>query len=249
MFRLLRAGRVAGAGGVLAAAASCTASSSPALANAAAAAPASRDGYQAPKLGQGDHGGGGGGGFDAWRSSLRSTLPSDGERDVDADIGKFVGQRRDQQFIWQTLRSERGIRRVALWKWALSDDEAVGATTGKARVSALIEVGDALNGHVGVVHGGFTAALLDDVLGQTTIQEAAARGITGAPLTAGLSVKYKRPIFGESVYLVNARVDTITPRNRPGPPSWDVSLSATVRDASGALLVEAESHYVLKQFA
>ena len=56
-----------------------------------------------------------------------------------------------------------------------------------ARIAALVEVGDALNGHVGVVHGGFTAGLLDDILGQTTIHEALVRGISGAPLTASLT--------------------------------------------------------------
>ena len=66
---------------------------------------------------------------------------------------------------------------------------------------------------------------------------------------APVQVKYRRPIFCGGVYLVNAQVDSITPRNRPGPPSWDVHLSATVHDAQGNKAVEATSHYVIKQFA
>ena len=137
-------------------------------------------GYTPPVLQKGVSGS-----FDDMRASVRSRIGTDCERDVDQELRAFVGERTDQHFLWQTLRGDRTIRRVSFWKWA---DESVPAGAGKARVSALVEVGDALDGHVGIVHGGFTAGLLDDVLGQTTIQEAHVQGIHGAPLTASLTV-------------------------------------------------------------
>ena len=95
------------------------------------------------------------------------------------------------------------------------------------------------------IFGSLTAGLLDDVLGQTTIHEAQVRGILGAPLTASLEVKYKRPVLDNNVYLVSAQVDSIAPRDRPGPPSWNVQLSAKITDAKGNTAVEATSRYVI----
>lgn len=57
-----------------------------------------------------------------------------------------------------------------------------------------------------------------------------------------------RTVFANGVYLVNAKVLSVTPRDRPGKPSWDVKLEATVSDAEGNTAVEATSHYVLKTF-
>jgi hypothetical protein len=78
---------------------------------------------------------------------------------LDAELRAFVGKRDDKHFLWQTCMGDRAIQRVAMWKWA-------DPTGGHARMTTLVEVGDALDGHVGIVHGGFTAGLLDDVLGQ-----------------------------------------------------------------------------------
>ena len=185
--------------------------------------------------------------FDSWRVLMRERLPAAAERDLTAEMQAFLGERTDRQLVWQTLQDgERMIRRVAIWHL---DDEGAMEGAGRTKLSALVEVGDALNGHVGVVHGGFSAALLDDLLGQTTMAEARARGISGAPLTASLDVRYRAPVMGSGTYLVETSTDTVTPRQRPGPPSFDVHLSATIRDAAGRVLVEAKSRYVLKTFA
>mmetsp|Transcript_48003 Transcript_48003/g.102540 ORF Transcript_48003/g.102540 Transcript_48003/m.102540 type:complete len:252 (-) Transcript_48003:454-1209(-) len=207
-------------------------------------ADAAQVGYAAPALAESKPGHGA---FDTWRDSLCNQLGANCERDIEAELEEFIGARADRQFLWQTLRTDRAIRQTAIW---LQVDEATGKppATGRARVLALVEVGDALNGHVGIVHGGFTAALLDDVLGQATVHEARVQGIRGAPLTASLTIKYRRPVFADDVFLVDARVETITRRDKPGPPSWDVNLAATIVDNDGNTLVEATSRYVLKQF-
>jgi hypothetical protein len=74
------------------------------------------------------------------------------------------------------------------------------------------------------------------------------QGITGAPLTASLTVKYRGMVRANNVYVVNTQVESITPRDRPGKPSWDVHLTATIFDQKGNTLVEGSAHYVIKQF-
>jgi len=182
--------------------------------------------------------------FDAWRASLCETMPTS-ERDIESDLRRFVGARKDKQLMWQTLKDERGIKRIAMWQ---QEAEPPTEMAGRVRLTALLELGDALNGHVGVVHGGFTAALLDDLLGQTTMQEARARGIAGAPLTASLDLKYKYPVMASASYLVQTSVESFEPRDRPGAPSWTVKLRATIYDSAGHACVEAKSRYVVKTF-
>ena len=207
----------------------------------AAPAEAAREGYIAPEFAKVA-----GLSFDAWRSSLRESMPITCERDIEGDLRKFVGERLDKQLMWQTLKDgERGIRRIAMWQ---QETEPKDENLGKVRLLALVELGDALNGHVGVVHGGFSAALLDDLLGQTTMQEARKRGISGAPLTASLDLKYKHPVMANATYLVRTQVETLEPREGRGPPSWNVRLTATIYDAAGHVCVEAKSRYVLKTF-
>ena len=207
----------------------------------AAPAEAAREGYIAPEFAKIA-----GLSFDAWRSSLRESMPITCERDIEGDLRKFVGDRLDKQLMWQTLKDgERGIRRIAMWQ---QETEPKEENLGRVRLLALVELGDALNGHVGVVHGGFSAALLDDLLGQTTMQEARARGISGAPLTASLDLKYKHPVMANATYLVRTQGETLEPRESRGPPSWNVRLTATIYDAAGHACVEAKSRYVLKTF-
>ena len=202
----------------------------------------SRGGYVAPAFGKTAASSN----FDAWRASLLELMGSSCERDIEAELKGFVGQRSDRHLVWQTLKDgKRGIRRIAMWQQESSPATEGG---GKVRLTALVEVGDALNGHVNVVHGGFSALLLDDLLGQTTMQEARARGIAGAPLTASLNVKYRYPVLSGGTYLAQTAVVSLEPRNKPGPPSWDVKLTATIYDAAGHTCVQAESHYVIKTF-
>ena len=183
--------------------------------------------------------------FASWRNSLRETIPSSCEVDVEVELNRFVGRRGDQHLIWQTLRCERGVKQLATWREVLEPDDS---SVGKVRTTSLVELGDALDGHAGVVHGGFSAALLDDFLGQTTMAEARARGLSGAPLTASLNLKYLHPVMADSTYLVQCRVEAIERRQRPGPPSWNVMLTATIYDAAGHRCVEATSRYVIKTF-
>ena len=193
--------------------------------------------------------------FDGWKASLIERLGAKAEVDFEAQLQPFTTQRKDKYFLWQTLREgDRRIRSVAAWRWFDADAPTVASAEGyepvpgRARMSVLVQLGDELNGHEGIVHGGFTAALLDDLIGWTTMAETEAQQLPGAPLTASLNLKYLRPVFGDRTYLANMRVETVARRQRPGLPSWAVTLHADIVDAEGNVCVSAEALYVVKQF-
>ena len=64
------------------------------------------------------------------------------------------------------------------------------------------------------------------------------RGLEGAVLTANLSVNYRRPVFAESTYLVELRVDRLEKRKK-------CYLTATISDEKGRVCVEATSLYIV----
>ena len=109
---------------------------------------------------------------------------------------------------------------------------------GQSRLSALVEMGSELTGHPGVIHGGFTAALLDDLFGWAASSERKARNLGPANFTANLDVNYRRPLLAGSTYLVEVRVDRVE-------KSKKVYLSATLSDAQGRTCVEATSLYIV----
>jgi len=160
------------------------------------------------------------------------------------------------------------IKQVAVWRWLERDDlldammettttstststsaataTATATTTatatavlpGQSRLSALVEMGSELTGHPGVIHGGFTAALLDDLFGWAASSERKARNLGPANFTANLDVNYRRPLLAGSTYLVEVRVDRVE-------KSKKVYLSATLSDAQGRTCVEATSLYIV----
>jgi|Transcript_77544 acyl-coenzyme A thioesterase PaaI-like protein len=164
----------------------------------------------------------------------------------------------DKYFLWQTLREgDRRIKNLAAWRWverdgrsAVTDSvrEGYDPIPGRARMSVLVQIGDELNGHEGIVHGGFSAALLDDLIGWTTMAETEVQQLPGAPLTASLNLKYLRPVFSDRTYVVNMRAESVQRRQRPGPPSWAVTLHGEICDAEGNACVRAEALYVVKTF-
>ena len=59
-------------------------------------------------------------------------------------------------------------------------------------------------------------------------------------LTADLKVNYKRPMRSDSVYLVRVWVDRVEKRKK-------IFLDATISDAEGKLLVEANALYIARR--
>ena len=193
--------------------------------------------------------------FEAWETKLQNDLGADRSIDFGAEVAPFLAKRNDKYFLWQTLtEGERRIKRVSAWRWLRPTEEsepnnlANGPVSGRARMSVLVQLGDELNGHDGIVHGGFSAALLDDLVGWVTMAETAAQGLPGAPLTSSLNLKYRRPCFGDRSYQANLSAVKVERRNRPGPPSWAVTARGEIVDELGNVCVEAEALYVVKTF-
>jgi len=193
--------------------------------------------------------------FDAWETTLQKKLGASSRIDFQAEVAPFLATRTDKYFLWQTLtEGERRIKRIAAWRWLRPAEEseptnlADGPVSGRARMSVLVQLGDELNGHDGVVHGGFSAALMDDLVGWVTMAETAAQGLPGAPLTSTLNLRYRRPCFGDRTYQANMRAVRVERRDRPGPPSWAVTAHGEIVDEMGNVCVEAEVLYVVKTF-
>jgi len=125
--------------------------------------------------------------FAAWEQRLSNLSGNLGDKiDIEVDGGtRFAESRKDKQFIWQTLREgDRRIKKVAMWRKP-GESELVGKSRvevipdeikGISQITLLVELGDELNGHPGIIHGGFTAALLDDLFGWASMSEKRALG-------------------------------------------------------------------------
>lgn len=70
-------------------------------------------------------------------------------------------------------------------------------------VLAVVKLGDNLNGHEGVVHGGIIALLLDDTMGFAY----EAMGIVKA-VTASLQVDYRTPVLAGSMLLIKVHLSS-----------------------------------------
>ena len=164
--------------------------------------------------------------------------------DVEGIAAHFQSQRNDRQFIWQTLRNdERMLNRVAMWSWLAQPAEAAGngeVTVGLARVGAVVRVGDALNGPPNLVHGGCSAALLDDLFAWCVFREREAQGLPKDTriLTANLNVNYKRPVPENAVYYIKIATERIEKQKK-------VFLTATLYDKNGHACVEAKCLYII----
>ena len=136
----------------------------------------------------------GGGEFDRLAAAMRGS-----HVDMELDLKKAnehldgrVATHGDRQFIWQTCHDgENRIKQVAAWQWIKHGAEAATTASGPpvtalaassppvlpglSHLTVIVEVGSELNGHPGIVHGGFTAALLDDLFGWAASAEREAR--------------------------------------------------------------------------
>ena len=170
-------------------------------------------------------------------------------RDIPVPERRAAGARSDRQLIWETLsEGDRRVRRVGIWQWLEGEPPAeLGSSApGLTRLRCVVDLGDELNGHAGIVHGGFTAALLDDLFGWVCAHEKRALSLPGMILTASLSVDYTSPVLDSSAYVIDVAAERV--EDRPaGRAGKQLLLSATVSDARGRVCARATSTYVVKR--
>ena len=104
----------------------------------------------------------------------------------------------------------------------------------------MVHLGDELNGHVHLIHGGFTAALLDDLFGWIAFTEREAQGLpSNAPvLTANLNVNYRMPMTDRAAYYVELEAECFK-------KGKEIYLKATIFDAQGHVVADGTSLYIV----
>eukprot|EP00418_Pyrodinium_bahamense_P086240 CAMPEP_0179053734 /NCGR_PEP_ID=MMETSP0796-20121207/22426_1 /TAXON_ID=73915 /ORGANISM="Pyrodinium bahamense, Strain pbaha01" /LENGTH=189 /DNA_ID=CAMNT_0020750341 /DNA_START=49 /DNA_END=618 /DNA_ORIENTATION=+ len=156
--------------------------------------------------------------------------------------------REDKHLVWQTSSVPGGLGEPKIFKCPAREADAATKATweeesvaGKVRLCAVLPVGDKLNGHPGIVHGGFSAALLDELFAWTVFLEKDAHGFgSKTMLTANLTLNYKAPVFCNREYMVEVEAERMV-------KSKKIFLKAVVLDTKGQVCVDATSLYILRE--
>lgn len=99
-------------------------------------------------------------------------------------------------------------------------------------VLCLVSLGDGLNGHGGVAHGGAVAALVDVVM-----CTAASLHTRDRALTVQLTTQYKRPVATPGLYLARGWLK----KRSGGRKAW---FRVVLEDGDGRVYVEAEAFWL-----
>ncbi|KAL8387152.1 hypothetical protein RB595_010119 [Gaeumannomyces hyphopodioides] len=108
--------------------------------------------------------------------------------------------------------------------------------------AAVVYLGAATAGWPGTVHGGASAALLDESMGRCALAVLPAR----AGVTAALELRYVRPVGTDRFHVVRCRPladEELGPAER-GKRDRKVWVAATVEDLGGRVCVEAKALFV-----
>lgn len=159
----------------------------------------------------------------------------------------MLAGRSDKQFIWQTCAGPRRIEDCRIFHCRRGDVDrevsldAPEAVEGKTRICGVIRVGDELNGHPGLLHGGFSAAVIDDFTGLATWIEKEAQdlGKDAKIFTAHLDLSYRRPLKSNAEYLVEVCVDRVERQKK-------VILNAAIYDNTDHACVKGRALYIIK---
>ncbi|PSN72004.1 hypothetical protein BS50DRAFT_569588 [Corynespora cassiicola Philippines] len=150
----------------------------------------------------------------------------------------------EDSFIAQTAKTDRTIRAYVTLRPSQADDDQ---ETAYKQLRTLVDIGDGLDGHPRVLHGGFVATLLDEVCGMIVtlnldkkterLREA---GLTvphrGAYLTAYLNTSYKRPVPTPGPLLCTSWIEK-RERNK-------VYVKGTIEDGRGTIYALGDAMFV-----
>lgn len=99
----------------------------------------------------------------------------------------------------------------------------------------LFSLGSSLTGHPGIVHGGFTAMAIDNMMGWVAFRSAMDLPV----FTAYLNVRYLKPVASNEVYKLTVEVDAGRSEGRK------IFLVSELQGEEGAVHARAESLYVV----
>jgi len=145
----------------------------------------------------------------------------------------------EDSFFAETLQTPRTILAlVSLHSPPVPNDPAFPGCPIR-EIRTLISLGDGLNGHPGLAHGGLIGTLLDEVSGvllTTNLDYFHGGAEHLGTMTAYLNVGYKRPMPTPGVYLVTARYERVEGRKK-----W---IESRVVDAEGNVLAVGKALFL-----
>jgi len=193
--------------------------------------------------------------FDMWAKEIERRGDILQEVDVYARVekqgtGKGHCETSSKSLIWHTLQGKNKIERFRMCKLE-SDEKQTQVNSsdmvrpGKARTYSLIRLGDHVCGHKEYIHGGMTAALVDDLFGWMCgiekthlISENAKMYKNAKAFTAKLTINYRRPLPKQDVFLVECKVARVEKHRK-------VWLETKIYDYQGNVLVDGEALYII----
>lgn len=126
---------------------------------------------------------------------------------------------KEGHFIWQTLNGVDKIKSVRIF---INKD--------RSEVCVIWELGDAIVGYPGIVHGGLIGAIFDQSFGIVMAVK------IGRAVTAQLNVTYKKTTKINQTVIIKVKIEKIEGRK--------VYLKSEMKDVDGTLLAEADSLFV-----
>ncbi|KAF2491928.1 hypothetical protein BU16DRAFT_98405 [Lophium mytilinum] len=97
----------------------------------------------------------------------------------------------------------------------------------------IVSVGDGLDGADGRLHGGFSAALLDQVMGGCAVM---CNNMGSSPATKEMYVRFRKPVATPGVILARATVEKVE-----GKRTW---VKGWVEDGMGTVYAEGKATFV-----
>ena len=207
--------------------------------------------------------------FDNWAKIIEQREDVLKEIDVVARLqkqgtGRGASESESKSLIWHTLQGKGKIEQFRMWMARAESEQAKQSDSstippslssnpcrpGQARCLCLVTLGEKVCGHTAFVHGGMTAALLDDLYGWATgiermylLRSDEAKLYKNAKaFTANLNVNYRRPLPKNDVFLVEMKVSRIEKKRK-------VYLEAKIFDMNGKVLVESDALYIITGLA
>ncbi|KAJ4305298.1 hypothetical protein N0V90_000829 [Kalmusia sp. IMI 367209] len=148
----------------------------------------------------------------------------------------------EDSFFAETLRSSRTIRSCTTLQPTEESKKGVEGVYHDS-VHVIFEIGDGLNGHPNIAHGGFVATMLDESMGvlltinMETKMKKRMRPHEGMNcFTAYLNISYKKPLPAPGIVLCTAKI-VRRERNK-------IHMRATVEDGEGTVFTVGEGMFV-----
>lgn len=132
----------------------------------------------------------------------------------------------EDSLFGETFRSKKTIPHVMnLWRKPQDDQGDYG------EMRMLMSLGSGLNGHAEILHGGFSATLIDESCGFANMYYNRAH-----TFTAFLNVNYRKPIPTPSIVLAKAWITKIVGRKR--------FVTCTLEGPQGVVYADAEALFL-----